>query len=173
MKVQGIRRIDAKTNIITTFVGNGNAAYNGEGLSRLSANIGAFDLKFDHLGNLFFADHFNNRIRKIDVNGIVTTIAGTGTAGYGGDNGPAIAAELYGPEGIGLDSCGNIYIADWGNLRIRKITYPKCGYLGVENEALPNREISIYPNPAYRQSKNPIHLSFTKHSRHHNTTWYT
>jgi hypothetical protein len=144
-----IRRVDAKTNIITTFAGTGTAMYNGDAISCLKANIGAFDLRFDNFGNLFIADYPNNSIRKIDVNGIVTTIAGTGVAGYSGDNGPAIAAELFGPEGVGLDSCGNIYIADCQNLRIRKITYPKCGYLGVENEDLPNGKISIYPNPTY------------------------
>jgi Dockerin type I domain/NHL repeat len=68
-----------------------------------------------------FADTFNNRVRRVDATGIITTIAGNGTAGYAGDNGQATAAELNHPSGAAYDSAGNLYIADFSNLRVRKV----------------------------------------------------
>ena len=79
-------------------------------------------LTYAILGNIFIADSFNHRIRRVTVStGIITTIAGTGTASYSGDNGPATSATLYYP-GVALDSSGNVYIADTYNNRIRKVT---------------------------------------------------
>jgi uncharacterized protein (TIGR03437 family) len=75
-------------------------------------------MAIDFAGNLFFADQGNNRIRKIS-NGVITTVAGNGTAGYAGDGGPAINAELSLPTGISFDVAGNLYIADNGNNRVR------------------------------------------------------
>ena len=77
----------------------------------------------DILGNVYIADTFNNRIRKVTIsNGIIFTIAGTGTAGYNGDNIAATSASLSYPLGITLDSYGNLYISDRYNHRIRKVT---------------------------------------------------
>ena len=74
------------------------------------------------IGNVYIADFTNNRIRKITIStGIISTIAGTGTGGFGGDGGQATAASLYYPIGVALDSSGNLYIADYFNHRIRKI----------------------------------------------------
>ena len=75
----------------------------------------------DATGNLYIADFWNNIIRKVDTEGNITTVAGTGTAGYDGDNGPATEAQLYYPESIALDADGNLYIADSYNHRIRKV----------------------------------------------------
>jgi sugar lactone lactonase YvrE len=73
------------------------------------------------MGNLYIADTRNNRIRKISGYGVITTIAGTGTAGFSGDGGPATSAQLSGPTGITLDAAGNIYFGDGNNGRIRKV----------------------------------------------------
>jgi len=72
-------------------------------------------------GNLYIADSSNDRIRKVS-NGVLTTVVGTGTLGFAGDNGPATYAELSAPNGVAVDPAGNLYIADTGNNRIRKVT---------------------------------------------------
>ena len=75
----------------------------------------------DAAGNLYIADSNNHRIRKVDANGIITTVAGTGTGGYSGDGGPAIQAQLYNPRGVAVDAAGNFYIVDRRNGRLRKV----------------------------------------------------
>ena len=80
-------------------------------------------ISLHHLGNIYIADTGNDCIRKVTVStGIISTIAGTGTGSYSGDNGAATSATLYYPYGVGLDTAGNVYIADTGNSRIRKVT---------------------------------------------------
>ena len=80
-------------------------------------------ISLHHLGNIYIADRANNRIRKVTVStGIISTIAGTGTGSYSGDNGAATSATLYNPYGVALDTAGNVYIADHYNHRIRKVT---------------------------------------------------
>ena len=80
-------------------------------------------ISLHHLGNIYIADTFNSRIRKVTVStGIISTIAGTGTASYSGDNGAATSATLYNPFGVGLDTASNVYIADRDNNRVRKVT---------------------------------------------------
>ena len=80
-------------------------------------------ISLHHLGNIYIADTYNHRIRKVTVSiGIISTIAGTGTASYSGDNGAATSATLNYPIGVGLDTAGNVYIADKDNHRIRKVT---------------------------------------------------
>ena len=73
--------------------------------------------------NLYIADTFNNVVREVNLTtGIITTVAGTGTAGFSGDGGPATSAELYDPSGVAVDSAGNVYIADSDNEVVRKVT---------------------------------------------------
>ena len=80
-------------------------------------------ISLHHLGNIYIADTYNHRIRKVTVStGIISTIAGTGTYSYSGDNGAATSASLYSPCGVGLDTAGNVYISDTYNNRIRKVT---------------------------------------------------
>ena len=80
-------------------------------------------ISLHHLGNIYIADQVNNRIRKVTVStGIISTIAGTGTGSYSGDNGAATSATLRYPHGVGLDTASNVYIADTENNRIRKVT---------------------------------------------------
>jgi sugar lactone lactonase YvrE len=116
-----IRKI-APSGMITTFAGTGIAAFSGDGgLARNACLSYPSGIVFDAAGNMLVADQGNNRIRKIDTAGIITTIAGTGVAGFSGDNGPATLAELNEPWGLNLDSGGNIFFTDIVNERVRKI----------------------------------------------------
>jgi len=145
-----VRRVDAGTDIITIIAGTGTPGFSGDGGQATAAEVIPGYLAVDVYGNLFIANG-SSKIRKVDPSGIITTFAGTGIMGYSGDNGSATDAQIYNPEGIAFDSCGNVYIADDANCRIRKITFPKCHYLGVENENNANLNLSIYPNPTYDQ----------------------
>jgi len=121
---QQIRRVDTSGKI-TLFAGGGVAAPLGDGGPAVNANIQFAGphagMAFDKAGNMYVADIFHNRIRKIDTNGIITTFAGTGTRGFTGDGGAATGAELAAPQGVAVDSAGNVYIADTGNGRVRKV----------------------------------------------------
>lgn len=120
-----IRKVDGNTGIITTYAGGtGGCGYSGDGGPATKALLqgGGYGMEFDTAGNLLFADRNNNRIRRIEgTTGIITTVAGTGTSGYSGDNGSATAAALSGPFGVAVDSSGNLFIADTRNYRIRKV----------------------------------------------------
>ena len=115
-----IRRLSGGT--ITTIGGTGTAGFSGDGGPATSAQLNSpFDVAVDGAGNVYVADTFNNRVRKIDPAGTITTVAGTGTLGFGGDGGPATSALLFWPVGLDVDGSGNLYIADWGNNRIRRV----------------------------------------------------
>lgn len=118
-----IRKITMNTGIISTVAGTGIAGYNGDGILATAAQLNnPNEVAFDASGNLFIADWFNNRVRKVDkITGIITTIAGTGTGGYNGDGIPAVAAQINGPCGIIFDNAGNIYVAEYNGHRIREI----------------------------------------------------
>jgi len=116
-----IRKIDP-AGIITTVAGNGTYGYSGDGGPATSASLNhAFWIAVDGAGNLYIADRDNHRIRKVNSSGIISTIAGNGTAGYYGDGGPAIEASINTPFGIAVDSEGNVYFTDRGNQRVFKI----------------------------------------------------
>ena len=109
--------------IISTVVGTGVPGFSGDGGLATSTNInGPFAVAIDSLGNLFFIEYNNSRVRKVSSAGIISTVAGTGGPGFGGDGGPATSASLMLPLGLTVDSIGNIYIADSGNHRIRKVS---------------------------------------------------
>ncbi len=100
-------------------------------LTRLPFNEGASDVAIDGAGNLFVADYWGSRIRKVSPDGIVTTVAGDGTAGFSGDGGPATSAQLNKPTSVTVDNLGNLLIGDSGNRRIRKVTWaagPETSY---------------------------------------------
>ncbi len=116
-----IRVVDSKGNI-QTFAGSGAEGYNGDNMPALKATIDKpFGLALDKKGNLYIADRGNNRIRKIDSSGLISTVAGDGGFYFIGDNGPAYRASIAGPTGIVLDDKGNLYIADRYNNRIRVV----------------------------------------------------
>jgi sugar lactone lactonase YvrE len=103
--------------------GTGEAAFSGDGGPALQARLNApSGLAFDASGALFISDTGNNRIRKLAPDGTLSTVAGNGAVGFGGDGGPAIQAKLNAPAGIAVDARGNLYFADRGNHRIRKVT---------------------------------------------------
>jgi sugar lactone lactonase YvrE len=119
-----IRRIDAATGIITTIAGNGTPGYAGDTQTASASTLALpHGLTLDASGNIFFADTENHRIRRIDaVTGIITTIAGNGTQGYYGDNGPATAASLDSPRATALSPSSLVTLSDTGNQRIRQLT---------------------------------------------------
>ena len=104
--------------IITTFAGGGGS---GDGGPAIGASLSPISVALDAAGNLYITDYYNSRIRKV-LGGIITTVAGTGAGGFSGDGGPATAAMLQLPQGIALDSAGNLYIADNQNNRVRKVS---------------------------------------------------
>ncbi|MEI8278624.1 MAG: T9SS type A sorting domain-containing protein [Bacteroidota bacterium] len=135
-----VRKVDAITGIITTIAGNGNWTYSGDNvLATTTAIWQPYGLAIDTFGNLFISDHYNQRIRKVDATtGIITTVAGTGTNGFSGDNGLATSAQVYNPIGLGIDKCNNLYIADATNNRIRKV------WIGTTT--IPTASIGVSPN---------------------------
>ncbi|MGA2712967.1 MAG: NHL repeat-containing protein [Bryobacteraceae bacterium] len=112
-----------QTYTISTFAGNGTQGFSGDGGSAISAESnGPWGIAIDSGGgSVYFAETGNNRIRKVS-NGVITTVAGNGIKGFSGDGGLAPSAELNGPAGVAVDSAGNLYIADTGNGRIRKVS---------------------------------------------------
>ncbi len=118
-----IRQVTA-SGIVTTIAGIGGVqGFSGDGGLATAADLGRpVALAFDASGNLYIVDSVNQRIRRIGTNGVITTIAGNGNAAYGGDGGPAASASFNFPLGVAVDSAGNIYVADAGNNRVRKIS---------------------------------------------------
>jgi len=109
--------------IISTVAGNGVADYSGDGGQATSASLDTpTGIAVDQAGNLYIGDFNNNCVRKVTPGGIITTIAGIGTDGFSGDQGPGAKAELAFPNGVAVDASGNVFIADTDNNRIRKVT---------------------------------------------------
>ena len=117
-----IRKINT-AGIIVTVAGVSAAGFSGDGGTAVNAAIHyPAGIASDSLGNVYFADLLNQRIREITPQGVISTVAGNGTAGYGGDGGLATNAALQNPEGVSVDQAGNLYIADNYNSRIRKVS---------------------------------------------------
>ena len=128
--------------VVSLVSGDGTPGFSGDGGPAASARTnGANSVALDGAGNLYIADVGNNRVRKVSA-GIITTVAGDGSAGYGGDDGPATQAKLNSPSGVAVDSAGNLYIADTGNHRIRVVS-PS----GVIRTLAGNGTLSILPSP--------------------------
>jgi hypothetical protein len=116
-----IRNVDTGATI-TTVAGNGLSGFAGDGGNATAARLSSpFGAAADAAGNLYIADTQNQRIRKVDTGGTITTVAGTGFSGFSGDGGPATAARLSNPNSVAIDAAGNLYIADGINRRIRKV----------------------------------------------------
>jgi sugar lactone lactonase YvrE len=113
----------ASGGTISTVAGTGTAGYSGDGGQATSAKLySPTGVAVDSSGNLYIADHQNNRVRKVATDGTISTVAGTGTAGYSGDGGSATSAQLDYPTGVAVDSSGNLYVGDFYNNRVRKVT---------------------------------------------------
>lgn len=153
----------APNGIITTIAGTGVAGFSGDGKFDTSAELNLpTGLATDRKGNLFIADQGNNRIRRISANTIITTYAGTGNAGYSGDGGNALAADLNTPSGLATDAAGNLYVSEELNNRIRRITPP-----AKQNKAKPNpfpdnkfREPSQYPQTPALNRGTPVQAGY-------------
>ena len=121
-----VRKMD-RSGIITTIAGTSISGYNGDGIAATDAELNTpTDVAVDNFGNIYIVDEVNERIRKVNSAGIISTVAGNGygspgPGGFSGDGGLAIDAELYAPFGIAVDVRGNLFIADEGNNRIRKV----------------------------------------------------
>jgi sugar lactone lactonase YvrE len=111
-------------DVIATYAGNGTSGYSGDGGPAAAATLNTpSDIAVDSAGNLYISDPGSSTIRKVSTSGIITTIAGTGVAGYNGDGILASTAQLNNARGITFDSADDLYIADTANNRIRKITF--------------------------------------------------
>lgn len=141
-----IRKV-APDGVITTLAGTGHAGDAGDSGPAVKAELhGPQELILARDGRLFIADQLNHRIRCIHPDGTITTVAGNGDRGFGGDGGPATAAQLSDPEGCAVDSAGNLYIADGGNARIRLVdasgrisTFAGTGEQGSDGDGGPAR----------------------------------
>ncbi len=139
-----IRKVNS-LGVITTIAGGGTASIIGDGGPATSAYLELpTGVAIDNIGNIYIADDFDERIRKVNTSGIITTIAGNGTKGYTGDGGLATLAELFSPLDIKIDGKGNIYIADYNNSRVRHLTLGKTGL----SDFYVMQSIQIFPTPA-------------------------
>jgi len=148
-----VRKIDSN-GIISLFAGNDTEHYSGNGGPAIHAEIFfPYGLCTDPAENVYIADSYNNVVRKVSVNGIITTVAGNGyragmfVGGYAGDGGPATAAELSTPYSVAVDRSGNLYIADYNNNVIRKVSNPSAA---VNTIAKPSTsELKLFPDPTH------------------------
>ena len=118
-----VRRIDVKTRKVTTVVGTGKKGNSGDGGPALKAEMDQpYEVRFDRAGNLFVVDMPNHAIRRVDgKSGVISTVAGTGVAGFAGDGGPAVKAQFKQPHSIAFDREGRLLVCDIGNNRVRRI----------------------------------------------------
>ncbi len=160
--------------IVETIAGIGLGGYSGDGGPATEARVDPDSVALDSVGNFYIAQYRQNRIRKVGTDGIITSVAGDGTAGYSGDGGPATDALLNGPDSVALDSAGNIYIADRRNHRVRKVdkdgiitTVAGNGVSGYSGDQGPATEAEIrYPralafdneNNYYIATESPYHI---------------
>ena len=120
-----VRRVDPTTGVITTFAGNGSSGFSGDGGLATQAQLsGPFGVAVDPAGNVYISDDGNSRVRKVTLDGMITTVVGTGVRGFSGDGGPPGTAQLNGPEDLAFDQAGNLYVFDSGNGLIRKVILP-------------------------------------------------
>jgi molecular chaperone DnaK len=141
-------RVDPDGNATTIAGTLDTAGSSGDGGPSTAALLDTpFDVAVDADGNIFIADSRNHRVRRVDPGGTITTVAGTGSAGNGGDGGPAIGAQLNGPKAVAVDASGNLYIADTNNYRVRRV-----GQDGMIETIAGNGESALRELPASGQA---------------------
>lgn len=119
---EGVVRVDAATGLLARFAGGGDARPGDGGPATAAALVAPRKIALDGRGGLLVAEFGGERIRRVDLStGTISTLAGTGEAGFSGDGGPATAARLHGPAGLDVDAAGNVWVADTSNARIRRI----------------------------------------------------
>jgi sugar lactone lactonase YvrE len=145
-----VRKIDP-SGTITTVAGTGQLGFSGDGGPATEAKLTAYDVALDHKGNIYICDLENQRIRKVDRDGIIHTVAGSGKKGYSGDGGPATKAALKDPWGIAVDREENVYIADHHNRVVRKVdpkgtitTIAGTGEAGFNREEGPATKVMLH-----------------------------
>ncbi len=144
-----VRKINTSGSI-STIAGNGVYTYVGDNIPATAAQFSPMRITLDRSNNIVIADKYNRRVLKVDNVGIIHSIAGNGATGYSGDGGSATAASLDFPAGIVYDTCGNLYIAESTNRRVRKVAFnPDC--VPITTHAIKHSKhtnISLHPNPA-------------------------
>jgi len=145
-----VRKIDP-SGTITTVAGTGQFGFSGDGGPATEAKLTAYDVALDHKGNIYICDLENQRIRKVDRDGIIHTVAGSGKKGYSGDGGPATKAALKDPWGVAVDREKNVYIADHHNRVVRKVdpegtitTIAGTGEAGFNREEGPATKVMLH-----------------------------
>ena len=167
-----VLRLDAVSGNLTLVAGNGTAGYSGDNGPAVNAQLhNPSGIALDAAGNLYIASSYDNVVREVS-GGVITTIAGTGTAGFSGDNGPAINATLNTPYGLFVDSAGNLYIADNGNNRIRQVsggvitTIAGNGFLGYAGDNGPAVSASLNsPRGVVVDSSGNLYIADTGNNR--------
>ena len=168
-----IRKVDS-AGTITTIAGTGEDGFGGDGGPAAQAHLSyPYGVAVDGKGNVYIADSNNRRIRKVDSAGTITTIAGTGEDGFGGDGGPAAQAQLHDPYGVAVDGKGNVYIADSNNHRIRKVdsagtitTIAGTGEVAFGGDGGPALQAQLHdPYGVAVDEKGNVYIADSKHDR--------
>lgn len=166
-------KVDASLNGTIVAGTEFNIGYGGDGGPATQAELDLpAGIALDNAGNLYIADWLNSRVRKVDTSGVITTIAGTGVAGFSGDGGPAAAANLSLPLDVTVDAFGNLYIADWSNLRIREVdslgtirTIAGREELGFNGNHLPATQTNMLPIGLALSSTGELYYSDSQEAR--------
>lgn len=170
-----VRRVDASSGIITTIAGTGTAGFGGDnGLATAAKLNTPWSLAVALDGSIAIADSRNNRVRSISSTGVITTVAGSGTAGFSGDGQAAAAAELNAPVAVAIDPAGDLYIADSGNNRVREVsaaTGAMATIAGIDSEQFsgdggPSTVASLYgPYALYLDGDANLFIADMFHNR--------
>ena len=165
-----VKKLSRSTGMVTRIAGSDSYGSSGDGGPAINALFQfTRTVRLDKQGNLYVAEYSGHRVRKINlVTGIVTTVVGSGVAGYGGDGGPALIAKINTPDDLAIDDAGNIFIADYKNCRIRKVdaatgiisTYAGTGVANYSGDGGAATSAGIpYPNSICLDAKGNLYIS--------------